>query len=434
MPAALAPILAAARRAPFYARHGATLDRVAESADLSPLPFATKDDFRADFQRFLTGEPAIRVHTTSGSTGTPAIVAYSVHEIVSITERAVETMRLAGVEPGDRVLNLFGYGTFIAGNLYDWGATSLGTLVIPFGSAAMTPPTFAAVAARALAPDVVNGVPSYLLRFLGDLRREDGKEIGRVRILQCAGEVLTAGLRARLQKVVPGAGIFDQYGMTEFGPLAAECAAHDGMHLLEDGLHHEIVDDGGHPVTEGEGELVVTGLKNRAMVLLRYRTGDHVTVQDGVCPCGRRGRRIRVLRRADDLTKIRGVLCAKNDLIDAVRSIAGSAPFKIEIHRDDNEVDRLRVTVAGAPVEASVISAAVREALKRSLRLSPDQVEVQPEVEVPRTVSGKPQYVEDRRVALAEPRPEARRTVPPATFEIRTVPPAAGRGHRRAAS
>jgi phenylacetate-CoA ligase len=394
----------AARRAPFYAPQSALLDRIDAPADLARLPFSSKDDFRADFTRFATGEAAARAHTTSGSTGFPAMVLYSASEIQSITERAMETMRCAGVRSGDRILNLFGYGTFIAGSLYDWGATALGALVIPFGSSTMTPPSFAAEAVRRLGPGVVNGVPSYLLRFLGDLAGQNWPNLERIRVLQCAGEVLTPALRTRLSSLGPAREIFDQYGMTEFGPLAAECTAHDGMHLLDHGLWHEVVDDDGKEVTEGEGELVVTSLENRAMIFLRYRTGDQVAVWNDPCPCGRAGRRIQVLRRADDLTKIRGVLCSKNDLVDTVRAVNGVTQFKIRIYRDDTEVDRLAISVAVSQNDAEravVVRDELRAALRGRLRVGPDLIEVLPEVEVPRTMSGKPRYLLDERSAAA---------------------------------
>ncbi|HWN80821.1 MAG TPA: AMP-binding protein [Candidatus Udaeobacter sp.] len=399
----LSDLAQVARRMPYFAAHHAALDRLATPADLGRLPLSAKDDFRADYTRFVSGEPAVRAHTTSGSTGLPAMVLYSASEIQSITTRARATMQLAGVAPGDRVLNLFGYGTFIAGSLYDWGATALGALVIPFGSATMTPPSFAAEAIRRLEPRVVNGVPSYLLRFLGDLATQAWPELGRIQILQCAGEVLTPVLRERLQAIAPERQIFDQYGMTEFGPLAAECSAHDGMHLLEHGLCLEVVDEHGSPITAGEGELVVSSLENRAMIFLRYRTGDRVLVHDRPCACGRPGRRIQVRHRLDDLTKIRGVLCSKNDLVDVVRGVCGGAPFTIRIHRDDSEVDRVvvRVALSDGDPRRSALPDDVRNALQSRLRIGPDLVELLPSIEVPRTVSGKPRPLVDERAEEA---------------------------------
>jgi phenylacetate-CoA ligase len=398
--------IAAAATAPRYAALAALLRSIDDPADLTRLPCSTKAEFRADFRAFLTGRPGVRLHATSGSTGAPAFVVYSAEEIESITLRAVETMRMAGVTGDDRVLNLFGYGTFIAGNLYDWGATRLGALVIPFGSASMTPPAFAAQAIRTMSPTVVNGVPSYLARFLGELRAAGHPGLDALRVVQCAGEVLTPALRDRLAAVVgPRVMVLDQYGMTEFGPLAAGCraAAGNGMHLLEDGLHFEVLDDDGAPVVArddagAEGELVVTSLRNRAMALLRYRTGDRVRLLPGPCACGHAGPRIEVLRRADDLTKIRGCLCSKQEIVDAVRLVEGVSLFRVLLHRDPDGIDRVLVEVSPESMDqAAHLPARVRAQVKELVRIGVDRVEVVERLDVPRTVSGKPRVLVDAR-------------------------------------
>ncbi len=386
-----------------YRGSRAALEDAAKTGDLSGVEPSSKETFRRDFTEFLGDGAAARLHTTSGSTGQPAYVLYSEEEIAAITRRAVATMELAGVKPGDRVLNLFGYGTFIAGNLYDWGATALGAMVIPFGSPAMTPPRFSRQALEVLAPAVINGVPSYLTRFLDGLAADGAPGLDTVRTLQCAGEVLTPILRRRLAQVVPGATVFDQYGMTEFGPIAAECAAHEGMHLLEDGLLCEVVDAAGRGLDEGEGELVVSSLENRAMPLIRYRTGDRVALVPGNCACGSPGRRVRVLHRTGDLTKVRGVLCSKQEMIDAVRSVDGVDLFSVTLDTDAAGADRIcvRFSSSGDPNRLLV---EVTEVFKGRLRVKPDQVEHVHDLSVPRTVSGKPQFLEDRRVAELERR------------------------------
>lgn len=394
-----------AARAPAWEAHASALKRIETWDDFRALPFSTKDAFRDDFSAFLTGKPGLRVHSTSGSTGQPAFVVYSAEEIEAITVRAAETMRCAGVHAGHRVLNLFGYGTFIAGSLYDWGATRLGSFVIPFGSASMTPPAFAAEAIRQLAPEVVNGVPSYLVRFLGDLRAAGCANLDRIEIVQCAGEVLTPGLRERLQAVLPPeARIFDQYGMTEFGPVAAQSADLNGLHLLGRGLVFEILDDDGHEVAEGEGELVVTSLRNRAMALFRYRTGDRVHVARVERRDGSLERRVRVLHRTDDLTKVRGVLCSKQELVDCVRSVAGVQQFKIAIFQDESGVDRLAVEVSGNGSGRELLAETVKSTVKNLARIGIDEVRVLDEVHISKTVSGKPRWLVDERGADEEHR------------------------------
>jgi hypothetical protein len=118
--------------------------------------------------------------------------------------------------------------------------------------------------------------------------------------------------------------------------------------------------------------------------------------------------------------KIRGVLCAKNDLADCVRAVAGGAPFKIRVYRDDNQVDRLAVEVAladgagdgvrhgTAGVGPQALVAELRAAFKDRCRLRVDHVAVVPAIEVLRTVSGKALHVLDERRAPAEGPPAAR--------------------------
>jgi phenylacetate-CoA ligase len=264
----------------------------------------------------------------------------------------------------------------------------------------MTPPGFSAEAIRRLSPAVVNGVPSYLARFLGDLRQAGEPAVDAVRIVQCAGEVLTDRLRERLAQVLPeGAEIFDQYGMTEFGPVAAECELHAGMHLLDHGLHFEVIDEQGREVIEGEGELVVTSARNRAMTLVRYRTGDRVAVRDDACACGRPGRRIVVQRRTDDLVKIRGCLCSKQEIVEAVRAVDVVDSLRIVIATDEACVDRLWVTVSARDGQGDPsLVARVRESLRSRARINPDRVDLVERVEVAKTVSGKPRLVVDERV------------------------------------
>ena len=87
---------------------------------------------------------------------------------------------------------------------------------------------------------------------------------------------------------------FDQYVATEVGFLAVECAAHDGLHVLDDHVEVEIVDDDGRPCRPGEeGQVLVTPLHARTLPLIRYRLGDRATWTAGACGCGDPGRTTR---------------------------------------------------------------------------------------------------------------------------------------------
>src|SRR6185295_6418689 len=99
-------------------------------------------------------------------------------------------------------------------------------------------------------------------------------------------EGLTAETRRYLEGVY-GAPVQQGYGLNEIGLVSALCEA-GRHHVHRENCIVEIVDEAGIPVASGaQGRLLITGLLNAAMPLLRYDTGDLVTALDGPCPCGR---------------------------------------------------------------------------------------------------------------------------------------------------
>jgi phenylacetate-CoA ligase len=107
----------------------------------------------------------------------------------------------------------------------------------------------------------------------------------RPRMLISAAEVLDDRLRARVREVFD-VEVFNFYGAVEIGRIAAECPAHQGLHVIMDHVILESV-DGGHTVARGEsGVAVVTALNNFNMPLIRYRLGDICSFLPGHCACG----------------------------------------------------------------------------------------------------------------------------------------------------
>ena len=85
---------------------------------------------------------------------------------------------------------------------------------------------------------------------------------------------------------------FNTYGSRETMLVAAECAAHDGMHLTEENLIVELLENGADAAPGTPGQVVITDLHNRAMPLIRYVNGDLATMASGSCACGRGLRRL----------------------------------------------------------------------------------------------------------------------------------------------
>ena len=83
---------------------------------------------------------------------------------------------------------------------------------------------------------------------------------------------------------------FDVYAATEPAGIASECNRHRGMHLFEDLVITEVVDEDNKPVPPGVyGEKVlVTVLFSRTLPLIRYEMSDSVAPSErSSCPCGR---------------------------------------------------------------------------------------------------------------------------------------------------
>ena len=139
------------------------------------------------------------------------------------------------------------------------------------------------------APEYLHGYPSAI-DFLADYIRRNGlaASIPPVRAAFLASEACTPGQRSRISEVF-STRVFPIYGHSERLILGAECETEEVYHHVPDYGVLEIVGSDGKPCErDGErGELVGTGLLNRSMPLIRYRTGDRATRRDRSCACGR---------------------------------------------------------------------------------------------------------------------------------------------------
>ena len=142
------------------------------------------------------------------------------------------------------------------------------------------------------------------------------------------GEPWTEGLRAEIERVI-GLKAMNFYGLSEMcGPgVAAEClVARSGLHVQEDHFLVEVIDpDSGATVAAGgEGELVLTTLTKEALPLIRYRTGDLVSITSDPCECGRTTVRLMELRgRRDDMLIVRGVNVFPSQVEHVLLSVDG---------------------------------------------------------------------------------------------------------------
>jgi len=142
--------------------------------------------------------------------------------------------------------------------------------------------------------------------------------------------------RKRIEKLWPGAVVYDHHGMTEVGPVSYQCPAEPGvLHVLESAYLAEVITvESGMAAGAGQtGELVLTTLDRIASPLLRYRTGDLVKARaPGRCRCGRHELALEggILGRSDDMVVVRGVNVYPSLLEEIVRAYPEVTEYRVQ--------------------------------------------------------------------------------------------------------
>jgi len=303
-------------RSPFYKKRlgelGITADSINTLDDLRKIPFTTKQDLRDNYPYGLVGgdlKDAIRIHSTSGTTGNPCVVVYSRHDIDSWANMIARNLYMVGCRDTDVFQNSSGYGMFTGGLGFQYGAEKLGAMTVP-AAAGNTKRQIKFI--RDFGTTALHAIPSYAI-YMAEAFQAEGIDPSTtsLRTLVIGAEPHTEEQRRRIERML-GVKAYNSFGMTEMnGPgVAFECKEQNGMHLWEDNYILEIVDpDTLEPVPDGEiGEMVLTTLDRTMMPILRYRTRDLTRIIPGQCPCGRTHRRIdRIKGRTDDMFIIKGV-------------------------------------------------------------------------------------------------------------------------------
>ena len=323
-------------------------DDLRELSDLKRFPFTTKADLRDNYPFGLFAVPAqqiSRIHASSGTTGKPTVVGYTVRDIDTWANLVARSIRAAGGRPGDIVHIAYGYGLFTGGLGAHYGAERAGCTVIPM-SGGQTQKQVQLI--RDFKPDLIMVTPSYMLAIIDEFPRQGlDPAQSSIKVGIFGAEPWTEGMRRDIEKRA-GLDAVDIYGLSEvMGPgVASECIeSKDGPVIWEDHFYPEIVDPlTGEVLPDGsEGELVFTSLSKEALPMIRYRTRDLTRL---LPPTSRAMRRMgKITGRSDDMLIIRGVNVFPTQIEELVLKIPElSAHYLIEVARKGN-LDEVSVTV-----------------------------------------------------------------------------------------
>jgi phenylacetate-CoA ligase len=391
---------------PYWVEKLRGVGEVRSVEEVVDLPFTEKAEFRETYPHGMISIPleqVVRVHASSGTSGKPTIVAYSVSDVEVFAEVVARSLSAAGAVAEDVVQVSYGYGLFTGGLGLHYGVEALGARVVP---ASGGNPGFQVGLLADLGVTGLAATPSFALLLAERAAAMGLMDRIRLRWGVHGAEPWSEAMRARIEGAWgSGYQAVDIYGLSEvIGPgVGAECRENKGgLHVFEDHFLIEIVDpDSGDPAPEGEpGELVVTTLTKEAQPVVRYRTRDITRLLPGPCPCGRTTRRIaRVEGRADDMLIIRGVNVYPRTIEELLMSDPALGPnYAIVVDRRGPLPElEARVELADDALldQADTIGRRLRDSLIETVRIRVE-VQVGPPGSIPRTEVGKTKRVFER--------------------------------------
>lgn len=322
----------------FYSRklHGLCPDDIRDQADFERLPFTDKGDLREAYPLGLQAVPdeqVVRIHSSSGTTGTPVIIPYTRQDVDDWARMFARCYRTAGITNLDRIQITPGYGLWTAGIGFQAGAELIGAMAIPMGPG-NTDKQLRMM--QDLRSTVLCATSSYALLLAEEIAKRGLTGSLHLKKGVIGSERWGEKMRKRIADEL-GVQLYDIYGLTEvYGPgIGMSCDYACGMHYWDDYLYFEIIDPKtGRAAPDGEvGELVITTLRKQGAPLIRYRTHDLTRIMAGECACGSKFPRIDILiGRSDDMVKVKGVNIYPGQIEDVLRDIPGvSSEYQVMI-------------------------------------------------------------------------------------------------------
>ncbi len=280
--------------------------------DLQHLPFVTKDELRSAYplNHITFTNKIVRIHTSSGTTGTPVINAMTQNDVDSWAEMMARCYFAAGASKSDRIQIMPSFGLFNGGFGFHFGAQKIGAFIIPMGAGRTL---LQLKFIKDFQTSVICSIASYPQRLI-EVAKENNFDFSQtaLRIAILGAETWSDELRKRIENQMH-VDTYDIIGMTETGGvgMGIDCEAKCGIHIWEDHYIAEIIDPNTQKVVDDgtEGELVITTLTKEGLPLIRYRTKDITKIiSRDKCDCGRTHLRVSRLKgRTDDMLKVKGV-------------------------------------------------------------------------------------------------------------------------------
>ena len=370
-----------------YAKAGIKPEDIHSLDDIRHVPKVEKSDMQEIQQKdpFPYGdalcvslEDVTEFRQTSGTTGQPVYQPDTWQDWEWWAECWSYILWAQGYRPKDRVFIPFGYNIFVAFWAGHYAAEKIGCEVVPGG---VLDTQARILKIQELKTTAMMGTPTYMLGMAEIARNKMNIDPSTLTInkITCAGEpgASIPGTKQRLETVW-GAHVYDHAGATEIGAWSYECRKQPGgMHANEDFFLIENEDiETGKIITEPgrRGKMIITAFDRYAQPCVRFDSKDIVEWSSAPCPCGRTFRLIKggVIGRADDITKVKGVLLAPSAVEEVVRAIDGlSSEYEVTVEKI-GDIDQITLKIEllpGAENQQTEIEAQLENQLRLKTNL-----------------------------------------------------------------
>jgi phenylacetate-CoA ligase len=381
---------------PFYRRTwkaaGIGPEDIRTAGDISKLPIITREEIRSNESDFIANGYDISKcehNSTSGSSGVPLTIYFDNDAFDYLEAVYLRAFLAVGYRPWYRFA-YFWYPPFKKMKFYEH-----------FGIMKKSYVLTAANEERQLSelvkinPEAIYAFPSTLF-LVAKLMKQRGVDSVRPKLIISHAELLTEGVKKVLRDAFC-CDVFDEYGSTEFNRMGWECDKHAGFHIDMDSLLVETLKDG-EPAAAGErSDVVLTGLANKAMPLIRYAIGDIGVPSSDTCECGRGLPLMNIVEgRADDFIVLpSGKVVPPRKVMHNLYNVMlyNDEVFRVKVVQEKKDEVRLEVA-EGKPITEDTIER-LRASLASALE-EPIHIDVRLVDEITKNSHGKLRTVESK--------------------------------------
>jgi phenylacetate-CoA ligase len=376
------------QNSPFYkelfAANNIDVEAIKTLEDLRLIPTTVKEDLQKRNDDFMCvgRDKIIEYSSTSGTLGSPVVVALTENDLQRLTYNEYSSFICADGKPDDVYqLMLTLDRQFMAGLAYYSGIRKIGAGIIRLGPGV---PSLQWDTILRLKPTAIVAVPSFIYKLI-QYANEHNIDINSssVKKAVCIGENIRNtdfSLNILGKKITDAWNIhlYSTYASTEMQTAFTECGQGKGGHHQPELLIVELLDENNQPVAPGEpGEVTITTLGVEGMPLLRYKTGDICQYFDEPCACGRTTLRLSsVIGRKKQMIKFKGTTLYPPSLFDLLNGMEEILDFVAEVY--SNEIGMDEVLLHILPINyTDECDRKIRANLQARLRVSPHVTYVQ---------------------------------------------------------